>query len=332
MRILSLAPLAGPALARLRALGDLELDPWIDHVPIKLHAAGELLARLAGVDVLIVEADFIPVEVFEGSSLRFLCVCRGDPNNVDMTAATRREVTVIRTPGRNAEGVAELAVALMLALLRSIVAADDDVRAGRWVVDERIAQQRYRGRELRSCSVGLVGFGAVGRATARKLLALGARVLASDPMIDADDMRAGGVQPVGSPGELFEASDIVSVHAPLNDATRGMLDAAIFARLRPGSYFVNTARYDIADEQALLDALADGRLAGAALDHFHHEFLPADHPLTSMPNVVLTPHIGGTTVETIETHTAQIADGLEAVLAGEVPSSVVNPEVLRAST
>src|SRR5207249_304323 len=127
----------------LKSLGELEVDPWIDHVPIKLHSADELIVRLRDVDVLIVEADHVSAPVLDASSLRFLGVCRGDPNNVDMDAATRNGVVVVRTPGRNAAAVAELTLGLMLALLRSIVMADDDVRAARWVVDGRIAQQRY---------------------------------------------------------------------------------------------------------------------------------------------------------------------------------------------
>lgn len=321
MRILSLAPLAGPGLDVLRSLGEIVIDPWIDHVPIKLHAADELRARLEGVDVLIVEADHISAEVLEGTSVRFLGVCRGDPNNVDVAAATKNGVVVIRTPGRNAAGVAELAIGLMLALLRRIVAADDDVRAGRWVVDGKIAQQRYQGRELSSCVVGLVGYGAVGRATARRLRALEARLTAFDPYASAPD-----VEMHSDLGDLMAASDIVSIHAPMSEATRGLVGAEAFARLKRGSYLVNTARYDIVAEEPMLQALRDGTLAGAAFDHFHNEFLPADHPLTSMPNVILTPHIGGTTVQTIEAHTTQIADAIRDVLEGRANDAVVNPE------
>lgn len=328
MRMLSLAPLAGPGLDLLRSIGDVEVDPWNDHVPIKLHAAPELIARLEGVDVLIVEADHISAEVIEGARLRFLGVCRGDPNNVDMAAASAHGVAVIRTPGRNADAVADLALGLMLGLLRSIVAADDDVRAGRWVVDGRIAQQRYLGRELASCTVGLVGFGAVARATAQRVLALRARATAYDPFVEPAAIRAAGVEPAATLAELAAGCDIVSVHAPLAPETRGMLDDAFFTALRPGALFVNTARYDVADEPALLRALADGRIAAAAFDHFHNEFLPPDHPLVAMPNVILTPHIGGTTLETIERHTLQIAEGIRDVLAGSIPASVVDPSVL----
>lgn len=328
MKILSLAPLAGPGLEALRAHGELELDPWIDHVPIRLHAADELTARLDGVDVLIVEADHVPASVLEASSLRVLGVCRGDPTNVDVVAATARGIAVVRTPGRNADAVADLALAFILGLLRGIVAADDDVRAGRWVVDERIPQQRYVGREIASCVVGLVGCGAVGRATAQRLLALGARVRAYDPYAEPEALRAAGIEPVHALGEVMAGVDVISVHAPLSDATRGMLDAEAFAAVDPGTLFVNTARYGVADEAALLGALRDGRVAAAAFDHFENEFLPPDHPLIGMRNVILTPHIGGGTIQTVRNHTRLMAEGVGTVLDGGATELVVNPEVL----
>ncbi|HEX9774161.1 MAG TPA: NAD(P)-dependent oxidoreductase [Actinomycetota bacterium] len=323
MKIVSLAPLGGPALERIRALGTLELDPWIDHVPIKLHAADELRARLEGVEALIVEADHVSREVIEGSSLRLLGVCRGDPNNVDLAAAATAGVTVVRTPGRNAGGVADLTVGLIIGLLRGIVAADADVRAGRWVVDGRIAQQRYLGREVSSVTAGLVGCGAVGRAAAARLNALGATVLGYDAALPAADLRALSIEPVRDLGELVARADVVSIHAPLLPATRGLVGEAELSRARAGTFLVNTARYGIVEEGALLTALADGRLAGAAFDHFENEFLPPDHPLVGMPNVILTPHIGGTTRETVATHTAIIAGGFEAALAGRPHPAIV---------
>src|SRR5919109_1598141 len=161
MRILSLAALRGPDLETLHTLGEVELDPWNGYVPIKLHSADDLI--------------------------------------VDVDEATRAGVPVVHAPGRNANAVADLTVGLIFTLTRGIVAADDDVRAGRWIVDERIAYQRYRGREIRSLTIGLVGFGSVGRATAERLIALGARVLAADPYIDGAVIRAAGVEPVDLP-------------------------------------------------------------------------------------------------------------------------------------
>jgi D-3-phosphoglycerate dehydrogenase len=326
MKILSLAPLAGPGLDALRALGDVDLDPWTAHAPPKLHSADELVARCGGVDVLLVEADHVSAAVLENTSLRALGVCRGDPVNVDLPAATKLGIAVVRAPGRNAGAVADLTIAMMFGLLRHVVSADQDVRAGRFVVDGTIPQQRYLGREIASCTVGLVGYGAVGRAVAQRLRALGARVRAFDPYAtDLEDAAE-------SVGELFETCDIVSVHAPIGPDTRGMIGAAEFKRAKPGTLFVNTARFGIADGDALLAALQDGTLGGAALDHFENEFLPADSPFTSLPNVILTPHIGGSTIETVETHTSMIANALFEVLEGRAHPFLVNPEVLTQRT
>jgi D-3-phosphoglycerate dehydrogenase len=330
MRILSFAPLAGPGLDTLRSLGDLELDPWDEHVPIQVHAGPDLLDRIEGVDILLVEADPVSGDVIEAAeTLRIIGTCRGDPVNVDIEAATKAGIPVLRAPGRNADAVAELTIGLILAVVRGIAAADADIRAGRWVIDERIPQQRFRSREVAGMTVGLVGCGAVGQATGRRLVGLGANVIGFDPYADIDVMRSVGVEPVELDA-LLERSDIVSVHAAVTPETRGMLGADAFARMKRGAYFVNAARFGIADEEAVLHALRAGHLTGAAFDHFEGEFLPADHPLLSMPNVVLTPHIGGQTAETIENHTRTMADGLRALLAGREPSNTVNPEVLPA--
>ena len=330
MRLLSLAPLRGPGLEALRALGDLELDPWSDYVPVKLHAADELIARTAGVEVLIVEADHVPAALFEARpEIRIVASCRADPVNIDLDAATRAGVPVVHAPGRNADAVAELAVGLVYALVRGIVRADNDVRAGRWIDDGRIAYQRFRGRELGSLTVGLVGCGAVGQAAARRLTALGARVLAADPFVEPDALRSAGAEPA-TLDEMLAASDVVSVHAPLNASTRGLLGRDQFAKMKAGVFFVNTARFGIADEEALLDALRSGRIAGAAFDHFPNEFLGPDHPLLGMSNVVLTPHIGGATEETEENMTRLVAAGIRSLVDGADPVNVVNPEALAA--
>ena len=330
MKILSFAPLAGPGLDTLRSLGELELDPWDEHVPIQVHSGPDLSDRLEGIDILLGEADPVSGDVIESAgALRVIGTCRGDPVNVDIEAATKAGIPVLRAPGRNAGAVAELTVGLILAVVRGIVAADADVRAGRWVIDERIPQQRYRSREVAGMTVGLVGCGAVGQATGQRLAALGATVRAFDPYADPDVLRGLGIELVEL-DEVLERADVVSIHAAVTPETRGMLGADAFARMKRGAYFVNAARFGIADESALLDALRSGHLAGAAFDHFEGEFLPADHPLLSMPNVVLTPHIGGQTAETVENHTQAMADGLEALLAGREPPNTVNPEVLPA--
>lgn len=330
MKILSLAPLRGAGLDALRALGDVEIDPWSDYVPIRLHSGDQLIERTAGVDVLIVEADHVPGELFVARpEIRIVASCRGDPVNIDIVAATAAGVPVVHAPGRNAEAVADLAVGLIYAVVRGIVRADADVRAGRWIDEGRIAYQRFQGREIASLVVGLVGCGAVGRAAARRLSALGATVLAFDPYAGAEEVRAAGAELV-SLEEVLDRSDIVSIHAPLNASTRDLLGAEQLARMKHGSFLVNSARFGIVSEEPLLEALRSGRLAGAAFDHFPNEFLAVDHPLVAMPNVVLTPHIGGSTSETIDLQTSLVAGGITSLLSGAEPENVMNPEAVAA--
>ncbi|MHB8511811.1 MAG: NAD(P)-dependent oxidoreductase [Actinomycetota bacterium] len=319
-----MAPLAGAGLDRLQKLGPLEIDPWIDHVPVKLHSAAELIDRLKGIDVLLVEADHIPSAVIESSELNVIGTCRGDPVNVDIDAATAAGIAVLRAPGRNARAVAELALALTLALMRSIISADDEIRGGRWVIDQKLAQQRYKGRELASLTIGVIGFGAVGREAAALFKALGSKVIVCDPYVTD----AAGYDLV-SLEDLLRKADVISLHAAVTPETKGMIGSLQIEMTKPGVMLVNTARFGLLEESPLVAALQSGHIKAAAFDHFTNEFLPADHPLTSMPNVILTPHIGGTTFETIERHTTMIADGLEALLRGDAPSNLVNPECLQ---
>jgi D-3-phosphoglycerate dehydrogenase len=323
VRILATAPLRGPGRETLRALGEVVEEPWITgpSSPMRLLDADGLAARLSelGADVVIAEADSCKGPVLD-LPLRAICSTRGDPTNVDVDGATARGIPVLRAPGRNADGVAELAVALLLACTRGVVRADADVRAGEVFRDGTIPYQRFRAWQVAGRTVGVVGFGAVGRAAAWRFAGLGMQVRSYDPFaVDATDADLDAMLP---------ACDVVSVHAAVTPETLGLFDAARFARLREGAVYLNTARAAIHDLDALTAALASGRVGAAGLDHFEGEVLPAGHPLLSMPQVVLTPHIGGATYDTEANHTTLIADGLAALLRGERPPNLVNPEVL----
>jgi D-3-phosphoglycerate dehydrogenase len=167
--------------------------------------------------------------------------------------------------------------------------------------------------------VGLVGLGAVGRALRWRLRGLGMDVLAYDPY--APDATS-------SLDDLLAAADVISVHAPVTEETTGMIDADAFAKMRDGVVYLNTARAKIHDTDALVAALASGKVGAAGLDHFEGEFLATDHPLTTFPQVVLTPHIGGATYDTESNHTRTIAEDLCRLMAGARPLHIVNPEVL----
>ena len=318
--ILATAPLRGPGLDALRELGEVVLDPWIDHQPLRLYSAEQLAARATevGATVLICEADRCAGPVLD-LPLEAIGATRGDPTNVDLAGATAAGIPVLRAPGRNADAVAELTVGLLLAATRGLVAADRDVREGEVYRDGSIPYQRYRAWQLASRTAGLVGLGAVGRATRWRLEGLGMRVIASDPYAadashDLDD--------------LLAEADVVSMHAAVTPDTVGLMSEKRFAALREGAVYVNAARAALHDLDALTSALASGHLAAAGLDHFEGETLATDHPLVGMPNVVLTPHIGGATYDTEANHTLLMAEGLAALVRGEAPANLANPEVL----
>jgi D-3-phosphoglycerate dehydrogenase len=199
------------------------------------------------------------------------------------------------------------------------VAADADVRAGEVFRGGTIPYQRFRAWELAGRTAGLVGLGAVGRALQWRLSGLGMTVIAHDPY---------NVEALHSLDELLAEADVVSLHAPVTDDTAGMIGAAQFAAMRDGVVFLNTARAQLHDTEALVSALLTGKVAAAGLDHFVGEWLPADHPLTALTNVVLTPHIGGATWNTEARQAQMVADDLEALLSGSRPAHIVNPEVL----
>jgi D-3-phosphoglycerate dehydrogenase len=298
-------------------------DPWISELeatPLRIYSPEQLAQRIdaEGADVIVVESDSVRGPVF-GLGLRAIASTRGDPNNVDIAGATAAGIPVLNTPARNADAVAEMAVALLLAATRHLLTADSDVRSGNVFRDGSIPYQRLRGWEIAGRTAGLVGLGAVGRALRWRLSGLGLRVIAHDPYSD---------EAQHSLDELLSEADVISLHAPVTDDTTGMIGAEQFAAMRDGVVFLNTARAQLHDTDALVDALRNGKVAAAGLDHFVGEWLPTDHPLVGMPNVVLTPHIGGATWNTEARQAQMVADDLEALLSGNTPAHLVNPEVL----
>ena len=314
------AAVRGPGLTLLGELADLTLDSWLDQPTLRIYNAGQLAERVAdvGATIVVVESDRCAGPLFE-QPLLAVCSCRGDPTNVDVAAATAAGIPVLRAPGRNANAVAELTVALLFAATRGVVGADADVRHGEIYRDGTIPYQRFRAWELAGRVAGLVGLGAVARATRWRLRGLGMEVIAYDPYAD---------EPTVGLEELLERSDVVSLHAPVTPETTGMIGTEQFAAMRDGVVFLNSARAALHDTDALVAALTSGKVSAAGLDHFEGESLAVDHPLTTFPSVVLTPHIGGATYDTESNHTATIAEDLCRLMAGARPLNVVNPEVL----
>lgn len=213
-------------------------------------------------------------------------------DNIDLEACAARGVEVIPATGANDDAVAEYVIAAVLLLTRGAFMATDEVAAGLW------PRERLIGREIRGRTLGLLGFGGTARAVARRARALGMAAVAHDPYVASTDpaWSALGVRPVGF-DELLRASDALSLHVPLTSVTRGRIDARALAAMRRGSVLINAARGGVVDEAALARALRRGHLAGAALDVFASEPLPAENPFVGLANVILTPHIAGVTAE-----------------------------------
>ena len=314
----------GPGLDRLRKVADVVLDPWIDHVPLRIwdgREAGGAGRRDVGATILIVESDFVMGDEIMDAGLIAIGSCRGDPNNVDVAAATARGIPVFNAPGRNADGVAEIAVALTFAATRWIIPADRDLRAGDGVPRRHHPLPAVPG-------VGAQGRDRRHRRARRGGTSSGVALRRDSAPRSSRTTRSTPTPPTSRSTSMLNVAEVVSMHAAVTPDTFGMMNADRFAAMRRGSVYVNSARAGLHDLDALTAALETGHLSAAALDHFDGEKLPAGHPLTRMDNVVLTPHIGGATHNTEFNHTAMVADDIIAFLAGEQPTHCVNPEVL----
>ncbi len=323
------ASLTEEGLAALGRYGEVRYQPL---AATRRQLKGEAAVQaLKGVDVFITEADELwAPEIAALDTLQVICACRGNPVNIDVAAATARGIPVIHAPGRNADAVADLAVTLMVMLGRNIMPAAAVLRGRKPGDDLNLLTRVYfglRGHEMWSHTVGIVGFGAVGRKVAARLQPFGCRVLAYDPYVSEEAMAACGVRKVELDALLAEA-DYVTLHAVVTAGTRGMIGARELGLMKPTAYFINTARSALTDEGALLKALSEKRIAGAALDVFDREPLPADSPFLALDNAILLPHIGGATHEVTVHQTQIVVEDVERLLRGEPPRCIINPEVL----
>lgn len=290
-------------------------------------SAEQLAILVHDISLLIVEVEQVTAEVIAAAQeLEVIATCRAGPVNVDVEAATARGIPVLTAPARNADSVADFALGLILALCRNISRAERHLRQKGWLVaGDEIPYFHFRGPEIAGRTLGLIGCGAIGRALARRVKGFGMRLLVSDPYLDPAALADLG-QLVSLETVLAEA-DFVSLHVPVTQETRGLLNAERLALLKPTAYLINTARAAVIDEDALFDALASKRLAGAALDVFWDE--PEIAPRWfSLDNVLLTPHLGGAADDVKIHQSAMILVDLETLQAGGVPARLANPEVV----
>ncbi|MBC7083473.1 MAG: 2-hydroxyacid dehydrogenase [Firmicutes bacterium] len=310
----------------LESLVQIRLGGW--GVTRRKLTPEEMISEIGGARIVITELDPVDANVLAAHpNLLVVGCCRGNPVNVDVAAATRLGIPILYTPGRNAVSVAEMTIALMISAARNLLKASSSLMAGQWGVDGLSPYLAFRGIELNSRVVGLVGFGAVGREVAARLVPFGVRLLVYDPYVAQDVLERYGAESV-SLEELCQRADFISVHCKVTQETKGLISRKHFDMMKPGAYFINTARAAITDEEALIEALRDRRIAGAALDVFGQEPLDPSSPLLRLDNVTLTPHIGGATHDVVRHHSQIIAEDIIRYLRGERPRYVANPEVL----
>jgi D-3-phosphoglycerate dehydrogenase len=313
-RILVADPIAEDGVARLRTAGQVDVATGLPK--------DELIARIGDYDALVVRSETkVTADVFEAAHrLRVVGRAGVGVDNIDLDAATRLGILVVNAPRGNIIAAAEHAIGLLLAAARLIPQADASVRSGEW------ARSKFVGTEIRGKTLGVIGLGNIGSEVAKRAQGLEMDVVAFDPAVPPERAEQFNVELVGL-DELLERADFVSIHAPLVDATRGLLGADRLATLKESAILVNAARGGIVDEAALHDALAAGRIRAAAMDVFEHEPL-GESPLLELPNFIATPHIGASTREAQTSVAFDVAEEVAAVLAGDLPRYAVNAPAL----
>ena len=322
MRALILAPFDPRCIATLGRSLDVTHESWLE--TRRLADPDRLGLRLGeeNTSILVVESDFVFEEVFDqAEGLKLVGVCRNSTHQIDVEAATRHGVLVVNTPGRNARAVAEHVLGLMLALARRIPEAHEYVRDKCW----RNPAEPYitmRGVELAGRTLGIVGLGAIGATLADIGSALGMKVSAHDPYVTRPP---DGIALLELDA-LMASSDFVCVHVPATPETEGLIDARRLSLMRTTAYLVNASDPSVADQAALVGVLRQRRINGAAFDVFDSHPVSPTNPLLELDNVVLSPHLGGATEETIGRHSQLMTDDILRFLKGRRPRHLVNEE------
>jgi D-3-phosphoglycerate dehydrogenase len=311
VRVLVREEIAPAGLELLRARFDVDEDRDSD------------LAEIIGkYDAIVVRsATKLTAELIEQASrLKVIGRAGVGVDNVDVDAATRRGIVVANTPDSTVVSAAEHTIGLLVALSRNIPQAHAALKQGRW------ERSRYGGVELADKTLGVLGFGRIGQQVARRALGLGMHVLAYDPFVSPERFRELGVEAAATPDDVYAAADFLTLHSPLTAETRGLIGRTALAKMKKGARIVNAARGELIDEQALLEALESGRIAGAALDVFPEE--PYEGPLLALDNVITTPHLAASTEEAQDRAGVIVAEQVAAALEGGLVTNAVNIPVI----
>jgi len=325
------------SLRPLFDMGNVIMDGWAKGMP--KFTEEEIKKRSADAEIIITSYDDITRGIIENARhLKLLACTRATPVNVDMEAARDRGIPVLYTPGRNSDSTAEMAIGLMISIARKIPMACSKLKEGFftgdpdgkratkdglkvdmiWDMEPGSPYMVFKGTQLHGKTLGIVGYGSIGRRVGRIARAMGMELLIHDPYVDEIDIEDFGIRKAQTLKQLMQESDFISCHMKVNEETRGCISREMIAYMKPTAYFINASRGAILDENAMIEALREKRIAGAAFDVYANEPIVRNHPyLCELDNVVITPHIAGATYEAINNHTRMIVSDVGRFLRGE---------------
>lgn len=312
-----------------KGVAHLQKQPGFEVIVLpKSLPESDLIPLVSEVEALVVRSETKVTRGVIESAPRLRAIGRAGVgvDNVDVEAATQRGVVVMNTPGGNTISTAELAFSMLMALARKIPQAHASMRAGEW------DRKTYQGTELYGQTLGILGLGRIGSEVARRAMAFGMKVLAYDPYLSLARAKVLQVEMIESLDDLYPQADFISIHLPMSEETRGLVDAAAFAKMKAGVQIINCARGGIVKETDLLAALGTGRVAGAALDVYEREPLPKDSPIRSHPAIIMTPHLGASTHQAQDKVGVEIAETLADFLLHGAVRNAVNLPSLDAKT
>ncbi|WP_102346216.1 2-hydroxyacid dehydrogenase [Bacillus sp. Marseille-P3661] len=324
MKILVTAPFDSKCLSQLKSeFGDIQYCSWKEHG--SAFNEDELISLIKEhiADGLITEVDEVSQKVInECPQLKFIGVCRANPVNVDVKAATSKGIPVLTTPARNAQAVAELFIGNVISFMRNIVPSVEWLEGEKWSGETLGAYIKFKGNELAGKKVGFVGFGAVGQRIANMIKHFPCEIQFYDPFVTCNEYSSVSLE------ELFKTSDIVSIHLPVNEKTKGLISGDLLNSMKQDAIFVNTARSAVVDTNELLNVLKTNKIRGAIIDVFDHEPpTEVDYQIIHLSNVLATPHIAGATEEVESHHSTIMLDNLEKWFKYKEPKNLFNREL-----
>ncbi|MHA1192587.1 MAG: NAD(P)-dependent oxidoreductase [Promethearchaeota archaeon] len=317
-------------LNELRKLMDVSYESWRD-TSIIYFDSKEMVEKLQEYDIFITTADDLKKdELFDKTNLKLVVSCRGDPFNVNLKAATKNGIPVLNTPLRNVDAVAELTIGFMLILARNLAKLERFLHSEEFEVidfeDWINLFNKFVGNELLDKKVGIIGFGEIGRRVAERLKPFKVKLLINDPYISEEIIRTYGE--IADVDKIMKESDFISIHAKATDENDNFIDKKRISFMKKSAYIINLAKGSLIDYGALYDALKDNEIAGAALDVFPLEPIDEDNEFLKLDNVIVTPHIGGNTIEVTNRQSLLLLNDIKKWLNGDTPDHILNPEVL----